>query len=139
MKKYILPIISLLITLITIISILKLDIIPNKYLILILLIELFMLLIGTILNINKNKIVKVLGITTLIISIILNSIGLYYINKTNKFLKDKFKKEITYTSVYYLITNKDNNKTIDDLDEDTKITYYEYSKEIDKAKEILGN
>lgn len=139
MKKYILPIITLLITIITIISILKLDIIPNKYLILILLIELFILLIGSILNINKNKILKVLGIATLIISIILNSIGLYYINKTNNFLKDKFKKEITYTSVYYLITNKDNNETLDDLDEDTKIIYYEYSKEINKAKEILGN
>ena len=139
MKKYILPIITLIISLITIISIIKLNMIPNKYLLIIILIELFLLLIGTILNINKNKILKIIGIILLIINIIINSVGLYYINNTNKFIKNIFTKDIKYTSVYYLITNKENNKTLEDLDENTNILYYEYSKNIDKAKEILGN
>lgn len=139
MKKYILPIITLIISIITIISIIKLNMIPNKYLLIIILIELLLLLIGTILNINKNKILKIIGIILLIINIIINTTGLYYINKTNNFIKNNFTKEIKYTSVYYLITNKENNKTIEDLDEETNILYYEYSKNIDKAKEILGN
>ena len=139
MKKYILPIITLIISLITIISIIKLNMIPNKYLLIIILIEVFLLLIGTILNINKNKILKIISIILLIINIIINTTGLYYINKTNNFIKNNFTKEIKYTSVYYLITNKENNSTLEDLDEETNILYYEYSKNIDKAKEILGN
>ena len=139
MKKYILPIITLIISLITIISIIKLNMIPNKYLLIIILIEILLLLIGTILNINKSKILKIIGIILLIINIIINLIGLYYINNTNKFIKNNFTKEIKYTSVYYLITNKDNNNKIEDLDESENILYYEYSKNIDKAKEILGN
>lgn len=139
MKKYILPIITLIISIITILSMIKLNMIPNKYLLIIILIELLLLLIGTILNINKNKILKIIGIILLIINIIINSIGLYYINKTDNFIKNIFTKEIKYTSVYYLITNKDNENNIEDLDESIEILYYEYSKNIDKAKEILGN
>ncbi len=139
MKKYILPIITLIISLITIILILKLNIVPDKYLIIIVLVEVLLLLIGTILNINKNKVLKIIGIIVLILNIIVNCIGLYYINHTNKFIKNNFKDEIKYTSVYYLITNKENNNKIEDLDEETNILYYEYSKSIDKAREILGN
>ena len=139
MKKYILPIVTLIISIVTIILILKLNIVPDKYLIIIVLVEVLLLLIGTIFNINKNKVLKIIGIIVLILNIIANCIGLYYINHTNKFIKNNFKDEIKYTSVYYLITNKSNNATIDDLDESTDILYYEYSKNIDKAKEILGN
>lgn len=139
MKKYILPVIALIVSILLIISILTLNIIPNKYLLIIIIIESLLLLIGTILNINKNKILKITGIILLIITIITNSIGFHYINKTNNIINKLFPKEIKYTSVYYLITNKENNNTIEDLDENTNILYYEYSKEIDKAKEILGN
>ena len=139
MKKYILPIITLIISIVTIILILKLNIVPDKYLIIIVLIEVLLLLIGTILNINKNKVLKIIGIIVLILNIIVNCIGLYYINHTNRFIKNNFKDEIKYTSVYYLITNKSNNATIDDLDESTDILYYEYSKNVDKAKELLGD
>jgi LCP family protein required for cell wall assembly len=107
MKKYILPIITLLTTLLLIISILKLNMIPNKYLLIIVLIEAILLLIGTILNINKNKILKIIGIILLITTIIINSIGLYYINHTNKFIKQNFNNNIIEMNKYNVIVLKE--------------------------------
>lgn len=138
MKKYILPIITLIITILTIISTIKLNILPNKYLILFITIELILFILSLI-QLLKNKILKIIGIILSIIIIIINLIGVYYTNKTDNFIKNIFTKEIKYTSIYYLITNKENNSNIEDLDETTNILYYEYSKNIDKAKEILGN
>ena len=137
MKKYILQIISLLISVITIISIIILNVLPNKYLALIIIIELFIIALGSILK-SKKKTLKIIGIIILVLSILLNITGLYYINHTNNFLKNNFGKEIKNKSVYYLITNKENEKKLEELEEETKIFCYKYSKEIEKAKEILG-
>lgn len=140
MKKYILPLITLIISIITIISILKLNMVPNKYLLIIISVESLLLLIGTILNINKNKILKVLGIILLIINILINTILFYYINNTNNFIKNKFTGDITYTSTFYVVTDSKNNvNNIEELKENDKIFYYSYSNNIEKAKEILGN
>lgn len=109
MKKYILPIITLIISLITIISIIKLNMIPNKYQLIIILIEILLLLIGTILNINKNKILKIIGIILLIINIIINIVGLYYINNTNKFIKNSFNNNLVEMNKYNVIVLKESN------------------------------
>lgn len=134
MKKYILPIITLIITILTIISVLKLNILPNKYLILLIIVELILFLLSLI-QILKKKTLKVIGIIISIISILINIIGLYYINNTNKFIDINFTGDIKYSSTYYVIANKEDNATIDDIE---NIKYYKYSNNVDKAKELLG-
>ena len=93
MKKYILPIITLLITLTTIIFVLKLNILPNKYLILFIFIEVILFLLSLI-NISKKKILKIIGIILSILLIIINILGINYINNTNKFIDKNFTGEI---------------------------------------------
>ena len=127
MKKYILPIITTIISILTIIYILKINIIPNKYLIIILLIELILLLLS-LLQINKNKIIKLIGIILSILLITINIIGIHYLNKTNKFINQNFTGEIVYNSDYYIITEKEIDKLI----------YYKYSYNIEQAKEHLN-
>lgn len=137
MKKYIkliLPVITILITLITVIAVLRLNILPNKYLILFIIGEIVLLLISLI-QLLKNKILKVIGIVISIISILINIFGLYYINNTNSFLNKKFTGDITYSSTYYVITNSKEDLTLDDIED---IHYYKYSPNVDKAKELLG-
>ncbi len=109
MKKYILPIITLIMSLITIISIIKLNMIPNKYLLTIILIEVLLPLIGTILNINKKKTIKIIGIILLIINVLINVIGLYYINHTNKFIKNSFNNNLVEMNKYNVIVLKESN------------------------------
>ena len=135
MKKYILLIITILIALITIISTLKLNILPTKYIIILVLIEAILTLIS-ILQINDKKILKLIGITFSIITIALNIIGIYYIKNTNKFINKNFTGNITTTKVYYVITNKENQ--IDKLEDIENISYYKYSLNIEQAKKILG-
>ena len=134
MKKYILPIISLIITLLTVILVLKLNVLPNKYLILFISIELILVLLSLI-QIKKNKTLKIIGIILSILLIMINIIGLYYINNTNKFIEKNFTGDIKYTSVYYVITDKENNKSLEDIKD---IKYYKYGYNVEQAKTILG-
>lgn len=131
MKKYILPIITLIISILTIIYILKLNVIPNKYLIIILLTELILFILS-LLQIKKNKVLKVIGITLSILLIIINILGINYINKANKFIDQNFTGDIVYNSDYYIITSPSTNKEID------KLLYYKYSYNIEEAKEHLN-
>jgi len=135
MKKYILPIITLLTTIITTIFVLKLNVLPNKYLILFISIELILFLLSLI-QIKKKKTLKIIGIILSILLIIINIIGLYYINNTNKFIEKNFTGDIKYTSVYYVITDKDNKE--ESLDNIKNIKYYKYSYNVEQAKTILG-
>ena len=135
MKKYILPIITILMTLITIIYTLKLNILPTKYLIILITIESLLTTISFLKIINK-KILKIIGIIFSIITISLNIIGLYYINNTNKFIDKNFTGEIKTTKIYYVITNKENK--IENIEDIEKISYYKYSYNIEQAKKILG-
>ena len=130
MKKYILPIITLILSIVTVIYILKTNIIPTKYIIIILSIELILFLLS-LLQINKNKVIKILGIIISILSIIINLLGLYYIINTNKFIKQNFTGDIVYKSDYYIITSKETEKEID------KLLYYKYSYNIEEAKKKI--
>ena len=132
--KYIISLITLIFSVIGIITVLKLNILPNKYLILFIIGEIILLLISLI-QLLKNKILKVIGIVISIISVLINIFGLYYINNTNSFLNKKFTGDITYSSTYYVITNSNEDLTLDDIED---IHYYKYSPNVDKAKELLG-
>lgn len=114
--KYLIITLGLLLSIYLIISINKLNIIPNKYILIVSLILLILNTIGTITLIKKNKPLKIL--TTIIYTIILLifTIGMKYINNTNKFFKEGFNNnniEIKKYNILLLRTSKYNE--IEDL------------------------
>ena len=122
--KHIIKIISTLLSIILIINIINLNIIPNKYLLIIILLDIFLLLLGIILNVNKKKTLKIIGTILLIITIIINSIGLHYINNTKKFIKTSFNNNLVEMNKYNVIVLKESNyNNIDEIK--TKIGYLE--------------
>ncbi len=135
MKKYILPIITLLIMTIATINVIKLNVLPNKYLILFIIVETLLLLLSAI-QISKNKILKSLGILISIAAILINITGTYYVNNANKFMNKNFTGDIKYSSIYYVITNRASEE--ESLDDIENIKYYKYSYNVEKAKELLG-
>lgn len=136
------PILILSITVILIlIKILKLNIIPNKYLFIIVGLELIILIITTLLYNLKKLIFKIISIILLLILLIGNILGLHYINKVDTYIDTNLKKE-TYTikNEYYLLASINNPiNTLEDTNKDNEIEYYKYSKSINKAKKDLGN
>ena len=135
MKKYILYIITLVSILLTTTFAIKLNILPTKYLVLFITIELILLLLSLI-QLSKKKVLKIPGIVLSIMTIILNIIVLYYINNTNKFIDKNFTGDIKYSSTYYVITNIESIE--ENLDDIENIKYYKYSYNVEKAKELLG-
>ena len=114
--KHIIKIISTLLSIILIINIINLNIIPNKYLLIIILLDIFLLLLGIILNVNKKKTLKIIGTILLIITIIINSIGLHYINNTKKFIKTSFNNNLVEMNKYNVIVLKESNyNNIDEI------------------------
>ena len=143
-KKLLINIFSLIVfitVLLTIMEVVKLDVLPNKYLYLFIGLELIVFILGLVLYNLKKKVFVILGIIIYIISILGNIFGYYYLSKTNNYITTSFKKEYyTEKTIYYVITSKNNSvNKIDELSKDDNIIYYKYSKLIDKALKKLGN
>ena len=139
--KNILCIIVLIIVLFTTYEILKLNILPTKYLIPILVTEIVLYLLGLILYNLKKKALIIIGIIIYIISIIGNIFGYYYLSKTNKYISKNLEyKTYKVTTKYYVLASKnDNIDNIKNIDKEKKIEYYKYSRSINKALKSLGN
>ena len=139
--KNILSIIVLIIVLFTTYEILKLNILPTKYLIPILITEIVLYLLGLILYNLKKKALIIIGIIIYIISIIGNIFGYYYLSKTNKYISKNLEyKTYKVTTKYYVLASKnDNIDNIKNIDKEKKIEYYKYSRSINKALKSLGN
>lgn len=139
--KNILSIIVLIIVLFTTYEILKLNILPTKYLIPILITEIFLYLLGFVLYNLKKKALIIIGIIIYIISTIGNIFGYYYLSKTNKYISDNLEyKTYKITTKYYVLASKnDNIDNIKNIDKEKKIEYYKYSRSINKALNSLGN
>lgn len=138
--KNIFSVIVLAITVLTVIEILKLDVLPNKYLIPLLVGEGVLFLLGFLLYNLKHKFFIVLGILLYLISIAGNVFGYYYLSKTNNYIEENFAIE-TYkvTTHYYLISGSTNPKNeLSELDENTGIQYSKNSIAVDLAMEKLG-
>lgn len=120
--------------------IIRLDILPAKYLILFLVIEIVLYLLGLLLYNLKKKVFFILGIILFIISICFNGIVYYYMSKTNTYLNLNFDvKTYDVTTEYYLLTSKDNSiNSIEELNKDTDIEYYKYSRAVELALKKLG-
>lgn len=134
--KNIFSLITFIIILFTIIEVIRLDVLPNKYLLLFIGLELILFILGLVLYNRKTKVLFILGIIIYIISILGNIFGYYYLSKTNNYITTSFKKDYyTIKTTYYVVTSKDNNT---DINKDSIIYYYKYSKSIDKALKELG-
>lgn len=125
-------ILNVIFTLVFIVSICKLNLIPMKYIVLI--IFLFIIVnIGILLLISRKKNwMKYIGYGLSVIMIIVSCIGIYYISKTNSFLNQAFNNASNYyTNTYYIVTlNSDKYKELSDV---KILGYYENMPEIDNA------
>lgn len=139
--RNIFSIVVLIVEIFAVYEILKLNILPNKYLIIFLSLEILLYLIGVLLYNLKHKLLIVIGVLLLLINISGNVTGYYYLSKTNNYIEKSFPKE-TYkieTKYYVVASANDSVNELSDLNEDTTIEYYKYSRSIDKALKKLGN
>lgn len=115
---------------------LKINILPNKYLLLII-ISTFIINILTIIFVNlKNNILKIIGVIIMIFMILFSLFGSYYLYTGNKFLNNSFNNISSETSTYYIITNKSSKyKKKDDIK--GEVSYYKNSVNINKALKKL--
>lgn len=134
-------IIILLSIILLIFQLIKLNIIPIKYLLIVIISNLLLFICGLVLFYKKKRIPKIIGIIILILSLIINCFGNYYLIKSNNYIDNNFKKSnYIIKSKYYLINNKNsviNNKK--DITKNSEIYYYKYSKSVDKALKIVGD
>ncbi len=139
--KNIFSVIVLVVSILTVLEILKLNILPNKYLTILIVGESVLFLLGLLLYNLKNKFLIFLGILLFLISIIGNIVGYYYLSKMNKYIDNNFAVE-TYkvTTHYYIVaSSNDSINNMDELNNSSKMQYYKYSRSIKKALKILGN
>ena len=128
------------IIILTLLSVISIGVLSNKYLIMFIGIELLIFLIGFILyNINK-KIPMIIGIIILSLSIIFNIFAYYYISKTNNYLDKNFKVDYyQLITPYYLVGKSSNTKNYENITNEEKIYYYKYSQSINKALDNFKN
>lgn len=139
--KNIFSLIILIILSLTLYEIIKLDIIPNKYLMVIIIGEVILYLLGLIIYNLKNKLLIIFGIILYLISALGNIPLYYFFNKTNNYIETNFVKE-TYKveTNYYLITNINNPvNSPDEISKEESIYYYQYSEAISLALKELGD
>lgn len=138
-KLNIISLISVIISILLIIFIVKLGILPVGYLSIAIIIIILVNLLGIIL-INKDKALKIVGIVILVLLFILSSVFIFYLSSTNNFFDKSFENATnTYKTTYYIVCKKDSNyKKISDLKAKT-ISYYESEANIDKAITKLNN
>ena len=133
--KNIFSVIVLVITILTIVEVLKLNVLPNKYLIPFLVGEVVLFLLGLLLYNLKHKFLIFLGILLYIVSIAGNIFGYYYLNKTNRYIEDNFSVE-TYkvNTHYYVITGNINPvNDVSELDSEQSIQYNKNSISVNSA------
>lgn len=138
--KNILSLFVLVIVLLAVYQVLKLDILPTKYLLLFLLGEGALFLLAFILYNIRKKALIIIGLILYIFIIIGNIFGYYYLSKVNKYIDTSFKQP-TYKvkTTYYVVTSSNNSSnTIKDLDKNANIDYYKYSRSIKLALKKLG-
>lgn len=138
MKKInIFSIIYVIISLIFIYSIIRLNIIPNSYLIPIIIIYIIINIIGIVLINMKNRLFKIISIIVLTLLSIISLIGIYFINSTNDFIDKSFNNNSKQVFTYYIIGLSKNNLTTDSITGD--IGYYNNSSNINSALKYLNN
>ena len=110
-----------------------LNVLPNKYNILFTIILIILDILGIIfINVHKKLVLKIIGWVLLIISLIISSIGSYYVVETNSFIDRSFNKAMDVsTTTYYVVALKSNNYNKSNIKGD--ISIYNNTYNIKKA------
>ena len=133
--KYVLPLLCIIFSTALIISIIKIGVLPNKYLIMAIGGILLLLVIIFFFYFFPKKWMNIIGFILGIISIIGNSIGFYYLYQTDYFLSQAFTGKVIETTNYCIIALKDTDRTIP---ENSKIIYYDKLYQQDKIIDLLN-
>ena len=139
--RNILSIVVFLVTAFAVYEIIKLGVLPSKYLFAIIGAEAVLFILGVVFYNLKHIAFIVIGVLLFIISIVGNATGYYYLSKTNNYIDKSFVKE-TYTieTKYYVVAKATDEATsLDEVSLEAPIEYYKYSRSIDKALEKLGD
>lgn len=122
-------------------EIVKLNVLPVKYLAILLGGEALLILLGFIFINVKKKFLIVLGVLLYIISIAGNIFGYYYLSKTNNYIDQNFSVETYTLSTKYIVVtsswNEVNNK--DGFNEDTQVDAFQHSRSLELAMKKFGN
>ncbi len=132
-RTTIIGIISCVFLLIFLVSLLSLNILPTKYLILVISLLLIINILGIVFVNLKKKVIKIIGVIILILSIILSGVGSYYLFYTNNFLNESFNSVKKTVTTYYIVTSSDNKYS---KKSDIKDTVY-YYKDSANIKNVL--
>ncbi len=138
--KNVFSLIVLIIVLLAVYEVLKLDMLPGKYLSLFLIGEGVLFLLAFILYNIRKKALIIIGLILYILLVIGNIFGYYYLNKANSFLDDSFSKNYYIVETnYYLVADKNNDvEDIDEVKKNSSINYYKYSRSVKQALKDLG-
>ncbi len=121
-------------------EILKLDVLPEEYLLLFIGLEIALFLLAFIFYNIKTTFSLFLGFILYLVLIVGNIGGYFYLSKVNNYINENLAKD-TYTikTTYYLLANKDNkNNKLKEIKKDSTIYYYKYSKSVSKVKKELS-
>ncbi len=126
--------IDILLILLLVYKLIRLDILPFKYLIIAIIVLLVLLgLIMLFTQKRSKKALKVVGVILTIITISVSTVGAYYTSTIVDFLSKAFKEgKDTYTSTYYVLTKQDTFNDIKELNDKT-IGYFELVPNINDA------
>src|SRR5574344_1902210 len=136
--SFIVSIISIILSILTIGLIFKLNILPVKYLGLVILVYVILNVLVMMLLRLKKKVFKVIGYILFTLLAIINILGSMYIIKTDSFFSTSFNNtKKTYTTSYYVLTNKLNDYKLDDINNKV-VNYYNESNNVNDAISTLN-
>ena len=128
-KLNIISIIDIVLLVVLLFLIFNVNVLPTKYLVLVIALLLVINIIGIVLVNLKKKVIKIIGVIILILSILLSGVGSYYLFTTNNFLNESFNSVKKTVSTYYIVTSSD-NKYSKKSDIKGKVYYYKNSANI---------
>ena len=133
LKKNILGLICIALSIAFILIMSSINIFPRKYIVIASLILMFINMIGIfIINVGKKKIFKILGFTVLALSIIISFFGAYYLSKTNKFIDKSFISSSIYQkNTYYVLSLASKNRKSEDIT--SEVSVYKETINLEKA------
>ena len=135
--SFIVSIISIILSIFTMGLIFKLNILPVKYLGLVILVYVVLNVLITMLLKLKKNVFKVIGYILFTLLTIINILGSMYIIKTDSFFSTSFNNaKKTYTVTYYVLGNKQSNYEIKDI-YGKYVSYYNDSNEVNNAIDEL--
>ncbi|MGN1337097.1 MAG: LCP family protein [Candidatus Coprovivens sp.] len=133
--KFLLLIISIITSTYLTYTLYKISIIPNKYLIPIIILVIIINIINIILMLLNKKLTKVISIILSIIITIITIIGSFYISRTDKFLGESFNNNIEEITTYSIVIRANRYDNISKLN-NKKLGYYINNNEEDILKKL---